>query len=519
MITMVARRRVVALATRLSVASVVVAGFASAALAAPPPAPPPAPATCTTLWGFVTTACPLTWYGVTLYGTVDLGVTYQTHGTPFDPNFPTGASYFLSKPNRNPGFGLAPNGLSQSVIGIKVQEPVGAGWSFVAQGELAYDPYSLLLANAPQALQDAKGVPQNAQALPVDSSRWGWLAAQNYVGFSSPYYGTLTFGRQNTPLLDGVNAYDPQGGSYAFSPIGFSGQTCGAGDTEECRWTTAIKYRENIGDFRLSVMGQPLGYGAYNPNNGAIAGGIGGDIKHLVPGIISVDLLSEFDKDAVNIAPAYVGAGTNPITGLAQAPFPPAFLRATISNQTSFMALLKYDAKPAVPFTFYAGYEWVQFANPSDPQSAFRDDGFFFTDPSGGTLHGAAPSFNNTSINNNAFNKNCGTGGGCKDEIFQVMWVGAKYGITNNLDVIGGYYHYIQNQYTLDIPATTCVNPTQHSQCAGTADMASAVIDWRFAPKWDWYIGTFYSTFHGGLINGYLAQSNLATTTGVRFRF
>ena len=78
-----------------------------------------------------------------------------------------------------------------------------------------------------------------------------------------------------------VNAYDPMGGAYAFSPIGFSGKTAGAGDTEDARWTTAIKYRENIGDFRLSAMGQPLGYGAYNPNNGAVSGGIGGDIKHL----------------------------------------------------------------------------------------------------------------------------------------------------------------------------------------------------------------------------------------------
>jgi hypothetical protein len=105
-------------------------------------------------------------------------------------------------------------------------------------------PYSGLLANAPQALQNAIGVPPNQQQYPVDSSRWGWLAAQNYADVSSPIYGTLTFGRQNSLLLDGVIAYDPMGGSYAFSPIGFSGTTCGAGDTEECRFTTAVKYRQ-----------------------------------------------------------------------------------------------------------------------------------------------------------------------------------------------------------------------------------------------------------------------------------
>ena len=30
-------------------------------------------------------------------------------------------------------------------------------------------------------------------------------------------------------------------------------------------------------------------------------------------------------------------------------------------------------------FTLYAGYEWIQFANPSDPQTVFRNDGFLFT--------------------------------------------------------------------------------------------------------------------------------------------
>ena len=30
-----------------------------------------------------------------VYGTVDLGGLYQTHGTPFDKNFPTGASYIM----------------------------------------------------------------------------------------------------------------------------------------------------------------------------------------------------------------------------------------------------------------------------------------------------------------------------------------------------------------------------------------------------------------------------------------
>src|ERR1700687_1508650 len=42
---------------------------------------------------------------------------------------------------------------------------------------------------------------------------------------------TLTqFHRQNSLTLDAVFAYDPMGASYAFSPIGWQGITCGVGE-------------------------------------------------------------------------------------------------------------------------------------------------------------------------------------------------------------------------------------------------------------------------------------------------
>jgi hypothetical protein len=78
---------------------------------------PPPPTTCTGFPDFVLTACQLSWYGVRFYGTIDVGFGYQTHGAPFDPNFVTGASYFLQKMNRTPMWGLAPNGLSPSNVG------------------------------------------------------------------------------------------------------------------------------------------------------------------------------------------------------------------------------------------------------------------------------------------------------------------------------------------------------------------------------------------------------------------
>jgi hypothetical protein len=79
------------------------------------------------------------------------------------------------------------------------------------------------------------------------------------------------------------------------------------------------------------------------------------------------------------------------------------------------------------------------------------------------------------------------------------------------------YYHYIQNQYVGG--AGICTNPTAHSQCAGTFDAVSALIDWRFLPKWDAYFGMMFSQVNAGLSNGYLARNNFDPTVGVRFRF
>ena len=132
------------------------------------------PRVCNSLPGFFLTDCQLISYGVRFYGTVDLGGTYQTHGSPFDKNFPTGASYLTGAggtgaTNRTAGFGLGPNAMSQSNVGVSIKEPIApGGWSFVSQNELAFDPYSLLLANAPQAMQNGIGVAQNQQAQPYE---------------------------------------------------------------------------------------------------------------------------------------------------------------------------------------------------------------------------------------------------------------------------------------------------------------------------------------------------------------
>ena len=72
-------------------ACLAVAGTARAAdlpTAKPAGAPVSASAApCGSVQDFFMTACPLTYGGVTFYGTIDVGVGYEKFGAPLNPNF------------------------------------------------------------------------------------------------------------------------------------------------------------------------------------------------------------------------------------------------------------------------------------------------------------------------------------------------------------------------------------------------------------------------------------------------
>src|SRR6202790_5791161 len=60
------------------------------------------PATCGSLEDFVVTACPLTWNGITVYGTIDGGVTWRSHGAPFNGTSAVGVDYIIQKYSNRP---------------------------------------------------------------------------------------------------------------------------------------------------------------------------------------------------------------------------------------------------------------------------------------------------------------------------------------------------------------------------------------------------------------------------------
>jgi predicted porin len=470
---------------------------------APPAAADSAPKPCTDGWDFITTNCQLTWRGITVYGAIDGGVGWQSHGAPFDPRSAVGASYLIQKQNRSPRWSVAPNALSNSTIGVKGTEPIGGNMSVVFALDAGFDPYSLRLSDGPGSVAANAGRPQNHQTAYADSSRAGqWYNGQGYVGISSPAYGSLTVFRQNSLTLDAVFDYDPFSASYAFSPIGFQGITCGGGNTENCRHSTSLKYRVNVGHFRAAALWQFGGYAQNNASKGAYQFQAGADIPTWGKDVLSVDAIYSYVRDSVSLALPSTSVDAN---GVPIPPFLPQTLTATISDNSAVMLVAKYTHGP---LKVYAGYEYIRYTAPSDPQAAF-------TDIAGNFLCEGCQAFNNTNINNTAFGVN-----GLGNKILQVMWVGAKYAVTENVDAIGGYYHYIQDSYfgTPTGGLAPC-SGTEHPQCAGTFDAIAAAIDWRFAPKWDAYFGLMFSQVNGGLASGFLRHNNVDPTVGVRFRF
>jgi predicted porin len=473
-----------------STAAIALCGAAHAAdlpvyTKAPPLTPAPALVSCTSAVQFIVTDCPLTYYGITVYGTVDMGGGWESHGAPYNKNIITGVTELVQKQSRPNSMWLqTPGGLSQSNIGVKGKEAITSGLDFVFDLNFGFNPYSATAANGPQSIFDNNGIALAKQSSNADSSRAGqFYNGVGYAGFSSQTYGTLTFGRQNSLELDGVNAYDPMGGSYAFSVIGWQGTAVGGGDTEDARISTAVKYRVNVGDnwFRLGAIYQVGGYENNNGTQGEWGAQIGKDFDFGAYGKLSLDAIYTEDKGAVKAA----------ALSAAQNLAFPGTLAATVSDDNSVMLLAKYTYQK---LRIYGGYEYITFANPTTPLTTG------FTGIAGIPIAFA-------DITQTGFKIN---------EHLQISWAGARYAITPTLDAGIAYYHYDQNSFHV---GGFCNSATVASSCSGQLNAASFDIDWQFAKKFDLYAGVMYSAVAGGLANGYQVFNNWAPTAGLRFRF
>jgi predicted porin len=450
----------------------------------------------------------LTFHGITLYGIVDVGIQDQSHGAPINDYFVGGSAEVVSKNSNHSVTGVTPSNMSNSRVGLQGVEPIVGDWSGVFKLETFFNPQSGQISDALKSLVQNNGRALGTQADPgnqttnVDSSASGQTFIQSLAGFSSKTIGTFTFGRQNTVLADGVAKYDPNYASQAFSLIGISGTTAGGGDTQNRRLDSSVKY---VGSFGSAAGGAGHLSAQYKFNqatgsaNSAFEASFGGEFAGL-----SVDAYYAKIKDAVSIA-ALSAAQVTDLTTLCPNPLPAGgscvaaspsnALAATVSDNTSYALMGLYNMGIV---KFFAGYEHIQYANPSTPLSA------------GFNVAAYTIAYVNVQSGPKSTYVN--------DKTLQVFWAGVRYTVLPELDLVGAYYGYKQNAYGTG--AVAGCSTTVSGTCSGTEDVISFDADYRLTKRFDAYAGAMYSGVKDGLASGFpYHTTDITTTIGVRFKF
>jgi predicted porin len=488
----------------------------------PPPAVPPGPAGCASSQEFFATDCPLSWHGITLYGVYDVGAGWVSHGLPENGYNYEGES-LVNRNGNHSQLLIAPNNLSQTGLGIKAKEEFLHDWYVVVNASTGINPQSGQFANMAATNTINNGLPRGSYSITGDGARGGQTINDEFDGgISSAYFGTLTFGRQRALGTDTMLAYDPAGGAYSFSFIGYNGLMAGGGDTQDTRWDNALKYRLTYGPIHFGAMYKFAdgSGGCYSASatwtaatctpeashNTADGFDLGGDF-----GQFSADVVFQQVNQAISVLNPLLGPesltqpyqsslnsiNTHPINGA-------NLIGVTnteygiVTDNTAVMVVAKYAWDP---FKFFGGYEHIRQTNPSSPL------GVGATAQGGYVLSG---------VEDNNLDS---------PKVVQVYWTGVKYAHDSNTDITLSYYHEEQNDFRL--PPTCSPVAGFRSACAGTLNEVSLYTDHHFSKRFDAYAGIAYSNVSGGLAIAiphgpgvpYLYNNNIAPTVGARFTF
>ena len=456
--------------------------------------------------GMARAADDVTVNGITFYGTIDVGVAYDTHGVPNSGIGSVSSYSLIQKQSNHANFGVTENGLSQSKLGLKGAEDLGDGWTALFKLEMGISPTGGSITDGLKSLTETNGytvVGNSAHPTAyngyntagADSAQAGQLFSRAaYAGISNDKYGTFTFGRQTSLEADLVSSYDPMGGSYAYSLIGFSGTAAGSGSTEDTRWNNAMKYLYSYGPMRIAGEYSTGGTVAARNDTGGAA-----DVGFDYAGA-SIDAVWLHKKDEVSASPltAATLAGlvvqNTATTTNANAGFSASnTLNGSIFDSTAYSVAAKYKYNQ---FTAFGGFEFIEEKNPSSPlPNGIADIGGY------------------TLIVNNASLP--------KEKDLTYVWAGLKYAATSKLDVTAAYYYLHQNDYT-----TSAANEALCGQdkslvgtCSGDEHVMSITADYHFSKKFDTYVGLMYSTVLGSQDNGFIHNNNLAPSAGFRYNW
>ena len=447
-------------------------------------------------------------YGITLSGVLDVGLAFINHAAPISDYFGAGTYSYIQKYNTRTYFGGSENGLSQSRITLSGEKEIMNGWSGIFRLETAINPLSGNISDALKSLTVNNGKPCGftganwncTYTTGADSSVDGELFnSAAFVGFSHKQYGTLTFGRQNGLLADGIAKFDPMAASQAFSVIGISGTAGGGGDTEDRRLDNSAKYNAQFGPLHVGVQYQWNGSSGTAGNawelvlGGNYAGGSFDAFYVKKDQAVASASLSAAQVTTLNCPFTVVAGAAAPCTvaGGGGNPLDKSLL-GTITDNTTFALMSQWNVGK---WKLFGSYEHIRYQNPSTPLAAGSQ-----------TLGGYVLAYvNNASIPAG------------QNKVVQFVWLGAKYPLTPSLDWTVAWYRQEQSAFAA-APNAGC-NDTRAATCSGLLNAYSTDFVYKASKRLDVYGGAMWSGVKGGLASGFLTTTEIDPTIGVRFSF
>lgn len=405
---------------------------------------------------------------ITLYGVLDAGIATQNHSASISSSLPNQIYPFQATSAANVNHsvtGAISGGLSDSRVGLKGGLDLYEGAKAIFNVETGFSLTSGQLNDAAKTIAaNPKGTYNSVNA---DSSINGQIFnRQAWFGIADNTFGTFTIGKQNNPMKDVVDSYNPVK-SDTFSPLGESGAIGGGGGiSEEARMENSVKYSNSINGFKAVVAYQ------FGNNLGSSSKGSG----------YAINL--GYENDTFGLQAVY-----NNFTDVLKAVSctPSSTFNCTGSDialqafdTDSYMLTGKYKATKDL--TLSAGWEHINLKDPSDT------------------------TFNISSI---------------WGYTVQSVTAGLNPGVSQDQDVyfIGGDYNFMPKlNFSLGYYDMKAGNKTNTTNSAFDIKTFSAVLDYRFTKKVEGYLAATTNDF-GGVANAANNGTITAYGTGLRVKF